>query len=45
MNVMDATGQMKLMLFDSMASQIIGNTANTLLDGSFDEVSVLNFPS
>ncbi|XP_020879663.1 replication protein A 70 kDa DNA-binding subunit B-like [Arabidopsis lyrata subsp. lyrata] len=35
--VMDSTGEMKLMLFDSMASEIVGCPANSLLDGSFDE--------
>jgi len=35
---MDSSGEMKLMLFDAMASEIVGCPANNLLDGSFDEI-------
>ncbi|XP_010419328.1 PREDICTED: replication protein A 70 kDa DNA-binding subunit B-like [Camelina sativa] len=36
--VMDQTGQMKLMLFDSPAAEIVGCTANILIEGPFDEM-------
>nr|AAD32756.1 putative replication protein A1 [Arabidopsis thaliana] len=36
--VMDSSGEMKLMLFDAMSSEIVGCPANNLLDGSFDEI-------
>ncbi|KAL9812023.1 putative nucleic acid-binding, replication factor A [Arabidopsis thaliana] len=36
--VMDSSGEMKLMLFDAMASEIVGCPANNLLDGSFEEI-------
>ncbi|XP_020879389.1 replication protein A 70 kDa DNA-binding subunit B-like [Arabidopsis lyrata subsp. lyrata] len=38
-NVMDNTGEAKLLLFDSVCSEIIGESAPSVLNGSVDEVS------
>ncbi|XP_019097459.1 PREDICTED: uncharacterized protein LOC109131222 [Camelina sativa] len=38
-NVMDATGETKLLLFDSICSEIIRQSAPSVLGGSVDEVS------
>ncbi|XP_010425255.1 PREDICTED: replication protein A 70 kDa DNA-binding subunit B-like [Camelina sativa] len=44
--VMDQTGQMKLMFFDSPAVEIVGCTANSLIEGPFDEMEDLeNLPA
>ncbi|XP_019089680.1 PREDICTED: uncharacterized protein LOC104732436 [Camelina sativa] len=37
-NVMDSTGETKLLLFDSICSEIIGQSAASLLGGSVDEI-------
>ncbi|XP_023637243.1 uncharacterized protein LOC111830128 [Capsella rubella] len=37
-NVMDTTGEMKLLLFDSICTEIIGQSAPSVLDGSLDEI-------
>ncbi|XP_019097391.1 PREDICTED: replication protein A 70 kDa DNA-binding subunit B-like [Camelina sativa] len=37
-NVMDNSGELKLMLFDSMAIEIVGCSANSLIDGPFYEM-------
>ncbi|XP_010511144.1 PREDICTED: uncharacterized protein LOC104787304 [Camelina sativa] len=37
-NVMDATGETKLLLFDSICSEIIGQSAQSVLGGSVDEI-------
>lgn len=38
--VMDNTGEAKLLMFDSICSELIGETATSVLDGSVDEVSL-----
>jgi len=40
--VMDSTGEAKLLLFDSICSEIIGEYATSVLNGSVDEVCFLN---
>ncbi|EOA15316.1 hypothetical protein CARUB_v100277371mg, partial [Capsella rubella] len=37
-NVMDTTGEAKLLLFDSICTEIIGQSAHAVLDGSVDEI-------
>ncbi|KAL9828650.1 putative replication protein A, OB [Arabidopsis thaliana] len=37
-NVMDNTGEAKFLLFDSICSELIGESAASVLDGSLDEV-------
>lgn len=41
--VMDNTGEAKLLLFDSICSEIIGESATSVLDGSVDEVCATIF--
>lgn len=36
--VMDNTGEGKFLLFDSVASEIVGESAHSILGGSLDEV-------
>ncbi|KAL9281230.1 putative nucleic acid-binding, replication factor A [Arabidopsis thaliana] len=41
LHIMDQTGEARCMLFDSHAKEILGTTAPELLDGSFDEGSLM----
>jgi len=40
-NVMDNTGEAKFLLFDSICSELTGESATSVLDGSLDEVCSL----
>ena len=39
--VMDNTGEAKFLFFDSICSELIGESASSVLDGSLDEVDSL----